>query len=899
VRNNGRRTLKRELQRFPLRSPCCLRLKGNPPTPHVVAYGKSHVIADESWISAGLRPGFPPKCATMAAMVASANVSPSRIPLGYQLRLGSQGLPFDEMITPEGGIRGQWREILGFYERLGPAEIGRRWNQARKILHDNGVAYNVQTQGLLRSWELNPIPLRLAGDDWQFLSRAIRQRARLLNAVLEDIYGPQKLLADKLIPAPLVYGHSGYLRPCHGIPVRRNARLAIYAADLARSPDGNWWVISDRTQSPSGMGYTLENRLVLSRVFPEIFREARIARLGGFFTAFGESLAALSPRPGTEPTMVLLTPGPLNETYFEQAYLARHLGCPLVQGQDLTVRDGRVFIKTLEGLRQVDVIIRRVDDDFCDPLELRDDSLLGVPGLMAAVRAGTVVLANALGSGVVQSAGLQAFLPGLSRAVLNEDLLMPSVATWWCGDTPARNYTLNNLHGLLLKDAFEYNGTRPPAGLSRPKLRDAIQARPSYFASQENVLLSQCPDFVEGRLEARSVLLRVFAVRQGDDYVVLPGGMTRVAEEESSFNILLQQSGGSKDTWVDLDEEPAQPPATALPSELRRSHLELTSRVADNLFWLGRYAERADFTARMARCTLENFAEESGWVEQNDVMPMLRTLGHFDQFVEPAENEPLDRALARQMADPQRGGSLAALLRSLQGLAAAARDQISNDTWRLLNLLGESGGEAGLSPNETALRLNEVILALSAFQGLLGENMPHGHAWRFLDLGRRLERGLYLSSLVRETLEDRQEAPIGRHELLLETLDALVTYRQKHATLRAAAVLDLVLCDESNPRSLASQFAAGLDHLRALPREADGNFKLPEERRLLAVLSELRLLDPSEPSDENREALPEILNRAEKALTECSELVTLRFFTHLRTSSVGRDTARSELPASL
>jgi uncharacterized circularly permuted ATP-grasp superfamily protein/uncharacterized alpha-E superfamily protein len=799
----------------------------------------------------------------MAATAGSAIASPARIPLGYQLRLGTQGLPYDEMLAPEGGQRAHWRDISAFFERLGPAEIGRRWNQARKILHDNGVAYNVQTQGLLRSWELNPMPLRLAEDDWQFLARAIRQRARLLNAILEDVYGPKKLLANKLLPPALVYGHAGYLRPCHGIAVPRQARLTIYAADLARSPDGSWWVISDRTQSPSGMGYTLENRLVLSRVFPEIFREARIARLGGFFTALGESLAALSPRPGTEPTIVLLTPGPLNETYFEQAYLARHLGCPLVQGQDLTVREGRVFIKTLEGLRQVDVILRRVDEDFCDPLELRDDSLLGVPGLLSAVRAGTVALANALGSGVVQSAGLQAFLPSLSRAVFDEDLLMPSVATWWCGDTPARSYTLNNLHGLLLKDAFEYNGTRPAAGLSRPKLREVILSRPPYFAAQENVLLSQCPDFVEGRLEARSVLLRVFAVRQGDDYVVLPGGMTRVAEEESSFSILLQQSGGSKDTWVEIDEEPVEAQAPIAPSELRRSHLDLTSRVADNLFWLGRYAERADFTARIARCTLENFAEESGWVEQNDVMPMLRTLGHFGQYTEPSGAETVDRALTRQMADPLRGSSLAALLKSLQGLAAAVRDQISNDTWRILNLLGESGGEAGLSSNETALGLNKVILALSAFHGLLGESMPHGHAWRFLDLGRRLERGLYLSCLVRETLKDREDTPIGRHELLLETLDALVTYRQKHTSLRASAVLDLVLCDESNPRSLASQFAAGLDHLRALPCDAEGHFKLPEERRLLAALSELRLLELSEPSGGNRDTLLGVLDRAE------------------------------------
>ncbi len=835
----------------------------------------------------------------MAATVASAELPPPLTPLGYQLRLGSQGLPFDEMIPKEGGIREHWRGVSAYFERLGPAEIGRRWNQARKILHDNGVAYNVQTQGLLRAWELNPVPLRLAGDDWTFLARAVKQRARLLNHVLEDVYGPQKLLTEKLLPPSLVYGNSAFLRPCHGIPTRTGARLVIYAADLARSPDGSWWVISDRTQAPSGMGYTLENRLVLSRVFPEIFREARIARLGGFFAKFGESLAALSPRPGTEPTVVLLTAGPLNETYFEQAYLARHLGCTLVQGQDLTVREGRVYIKTLEGLRQVDVILRRVDEDFCDPLELRDDSLLGVSGLLAAVRAGNVAVANALGSGVVQSAALHAFLPHLSRKILGEDLLMPSVATWWCGQATARNYALSNMHGLVIKDAFDYHGARPPEGLSRAKLREAVQARPQYFAAQENVLLSQCPDFVEGRLEARSVLLRVFAVRNGDDYDVLPGGLTRVAAEESSFSILLQQSGGSKDTWVDLDDErPEGVTPNAAASELRRGHLDLTSRVADNLFWLGRYAERSDFTARMVRCTLENFAEESGWVEQNDLLPMLQTLRYFDQFSGPGKQESVDQALARQMADPNRAGSLTSLLKSLQGLATTVRDQLSHDTWRILHQLGDSQrGDSELSSNETALGLNNVILALSAFQGLLSENMPHGHSWRFLDLGRRIERGLYLSCLVRKLLQEKTR--IGRLELLLETLDTLVTYRQKHTSLSVSAVLDLVLCDETNPRSLASQFAAGMDHLRFLPRETDGRFKLPEERGLLSVLSELRLLDPADAEGENRTGIVALLDRAEKALTDCSELITLRFFTHLRTSSVGRDTASPELPASL
>ncbi|HEY5704515.1 MAG TPA: circularly permuted type 2 ATP-grasp protein [Terrimicrobiaceae bacterium] len=817
--------------------------------------------------------------------------------LGYQLRPGSRGMPFDEMVGPDGDVRPHWRDVAGFFARLGPEEIARRWNQARKILHDNGAAYNVRSQGVLRPWELNPVPLCLPGAEWQAISRAVRQRARLLNFILEDLYGDQTLLANRLIPAALVLGNAFYLRPCHGHRVKNGVRLAVYGADIARAPNGSWWIVSDRTQAPSGMGYTLENRMVLSRVFPTIFRETRIARLGSFFDGFRTALAALSPGPALEPNVVLLTPGPLSETYFEQAYLARHLGCPLVQGQDLVAREGRVFIKTLEGLRQVDVILRRVDEDYCDPLELRDDSLLGVPGLLSAVRGGTVTLANALGSGLVQCAALNAFLPGLCRKLFDEELLIPSVATWWCGEEAALRYVMDNLHGLVLKDAFDYPGSRPNLKLPTEHLRSVILARPAYFAAQEFVRLSQCPDFADGRLDARSIVLRVFAVRIGDDYELMPGGLTCVAEEESSDGALMLQAGGSKDTWVDIENAPSAHAGAAFAIELQRTHLDLTSRVADNLFWLGRYTERAEFTSRIVRCALENYSEEPGWVEQADVLPLLDTLKHFSQFFGPRSGEQIDYSLCRQMADRSCSGSLVSLLLNLRGLAAAARDQISNDTWRILNILSQDiAFPENLSASEAALHLNNVILALSAFQGLFNEIMPHGHAWRFVDLGRRIERGIYLARLVAEILHEEPEPRLGPYELLLETLDALVTYRQKHASLRAASVLDLVLCDESNPRSLAAQLASSMKHLKSLPRESTDSYKLPEERRLLRALSDIRLLDVSEATaPSGRAEALRTLGLIENLFAECSELITLRFFTHLRTSSLGRDSATTEL----
>lgn len=821
--------------------------------------------------------------------------------LGYQLRLGAHGAPYDEMLRPDGALRPHWREVCTFLERLGPEEIGRRWTQARRILHDNGAAYHYYSgsANALRAWELNPVPLRVPKDEWLTIEKAVRQRGRLLNHLLNDLYGPRELLKSGLIPPAIVLGNSSYLRPCVGAPVPKDARLAFYAVDLARAPDGKWWVVSDRTQSPSGIGYALENRVVVSRVYPEIFRTARIARLGWFFAKLKEAFAALSPRAGVEPEIVLLTPGRFNEVYFEHAYLSRQLGFPLVEGQDLTVRDGRVYIKTLQGLQQVDVIVRRVDEEYCDPLELRDDSLLGVPGLLDAVRAGTVAVANALGSGVLQCPALGAFLPALCKEICGEELLLPSLATWWCGDKAAREYVLKNLHGLVVKDAFYYPGEHV-AERSQGKLAAAMESRPEFYAAQEYVRLSQSPDFCDGRLEPRSVILRVFAVRCGDDYEVMPGGLTRVAEDESSYDILLQQAGGSKDTWVDIeDREEGEEPA-GVRKEAFHVRSSLTSRTADNLFWLGRYAARSEFTARMVRGALENLSDEDGRADFADYVPLLETLRYFGQFHPTVDMgdalEKLGVIIVRQMHDLNNPNSLKSTIQRLREIATTVRDQVTNDTWRVVNQLsGVLGGDGDISVNEAALRLNQVILHLSACNGVLGENMARDFGWRFVDLGRRIERSIYSARLVAESLAAAAPGP-GRFQVLLDVFDAVITYRQRYAALRPETAMEMLLCDESNPRSLASQLVSVLDDLVHLPREGTGaGYKLPEERLVLRQLSDVRLLEFNGASMESA-PLREALAGVERSMEKLSEFVTVRFFTHLRTSSVGRDMVSDALP---
>jgi uncharacterized circularly permuted ATP-grasp superfamily protein/uncharacterized alpha-E superfamily protein len=814
---------------------------------------------------------------------------------------------YNELLDTQGQFRPHWEKVLPYLRPEGLDSLNDYWRQAERMLRDNGVAYHVYNdpKGMLRPWMLDAIPLCISAKEWQHIERSIIQRAHLLNALLGDFYGPQKILQEGLLPSSLVLAHPHYLRPCHGLAVPKNIRLHLYAVDLARSPDGTWWVLGDRTQAPSGSGYALENRIVMSRVLPESFHDGRIERLASFFRSTQTMLSSLSPRTDHAPRTVILTPGPYNETYFEHAYLARYLGYSLVEGSDLIVRDQKVYLKTLGGLRQVDVILRRVDDSYCDPLELRGDSLLGIPGLVEAVRSGHVTVANSLGSSLVETPALSGFLPGLCRHILGEELHMPSVATWWCGEKPARTYVSENLDRLVLRPTFPGPNSLPIFGdrlssQQKTELLAQIEARPRAYVAQEQVRLSEAPAFLGNRLESRSILMRVFvsADAQGN-YVVMPGGLTRVANSETSHTVSMQQGGGSKDTWVEAATYREY--VSLLPQQssvaLRRGTYDLPSRVADNLFWLGRYAERSESTARLYRGMINRLTLEHERHEMEAILPVLQTLASFDQLsLVPDVTMPrelVEHTLAHDLFDPQRPGSLLAIVQRLHGIAATVRDRISTDTWRILNQLKENlereseGGEPQLA--DQLLILNDVILSLSAFNGMTGENMTQSVGWRFLQLGRKLERSLYSARLVMESLPSGAESLSSRLELLLEIFDCVITYRQKYFSLQQNAVLDLVLTDEDNPRSLASQIRYVAKCLEELPRDPGNTLPYAEEKLVLRALSQLQLLDfTGEESPSGSTVLGQHLVQVENALNECSNLIALRYFSHLRPSSAGQ-----------
>ncbi len=810
---------------------------------------------------------------------------------------------WDEALLPSGMPRRHWRGLAASLGRMGFRQFTRSWQTGQQLIQANGVTYNVggDPAGKERPWPMDPIPLVIDTPEWDRIEKAVRQRAMLLNRMLHDLYGEQRLVKERHLPAALVYANPHFQRSCYGLSPAGGAPLQTYAVDLARSPDGQWWALGDRTQAPSGIGYALENRLVSARILPNVFNQCRVRPLTSFFDTKRNALLSMAPSRRESPRVVLLTPGPHNETYFEHSFLAGHWGFPLVEGADLTVRDSRVFLKTLSGLEPVDVILRRMDDSFCDPLELRGDSLLGVPGLMQAVRNGTVAIDNAIGSGVLETPGLMAFLPGLCRHLLGEELLLPSVATWWCGQPAPRRYVFDHLDQLVIKPAFRQYGLHPefPAQMdkaSRDALVRRIEAQPELFVAQELVAHSTVPVRTDKGLAARHSGLRVFAARDGQDYTVMPGGLTRVAGETSPV-VAMQLGAGSKDTWV-FEGEAGPAPAPRLAPPVRPGRTSLPSRVADNLFWLGRYAERVDSGVRLVRALLPALSGEEDFGRAANLETVVRLLTGLRYLPESAPALPLgqqrwhlQRLLSDLVYDAARMSGLGWNLRQMRRSAWNLKERLSSDTWRVLQQL-----EADLSKTPPAnpdhrltaqiSLLDGVIVTLAAFNGLVMENMTRGHGFRFLDIGRRLERALQMTDLLRAGIVQAPPQNEGNLQLLIHVADSTITYRSRHLTiLRADLVLDLLLCDETNPRSVGMQLAALQDHIDALPEHAEIGRHSIEQRLALKSLTAVRLADVdtlTRPSSGT--ALGDLLAGLKTDLFDLSEALTAQYLSHLQTA---------------
>ena len=757
------------------------------------------------------------------------------------------GTPLPEaasnLIADYAGITRAWGQFFSDIATDGQGALGQRAASLARQMRDNGVTYNVYADegGPQRPWSLDLFPLIVSADSWQHIETGVIQRMRVLEGVMADAYGAQKLLELGLLPPALVQGHPGYLRAMHGVKPVGGTHLHIAAFDMARGPDGNWWVVSQRTQAPSGLGYLLENRLAVSHLFPQAFEGLQVQRLAGTYRALMDGMKQASPA-GQEAHIALLTPGPYNETYFEHAYLARYLGITLVEGSDLTVRDQRLFLKTLRGLVPVHGLLKRLDDQYLDPLELRADSALGVPGLLQVIRAGHVMVANAPGSAFLESPALLGFLPALCRHVLSEELQLPSLPTWWCGERSAMDEVLPHLSECAIKPTYPgspHHGnfdavlgrTLSPAALDEWATR--IHSQSDDHTIQAYMPLSQMPTWQAPEdaagvdagptrpdtLVPKSVMLRVFAVSDGQQsWRVLPGGLARVAGASTDI-ASMQHGGSSADVWVltqgSVDTTTLlRPPLTA--SALSQRKRLVTSRAAENLFWLGRYTERAENSVRLARLTLECLHGE----DQNCVA-LLDWLGRMavsNTLVLPSVPSPtqarreFERALLTSLGSTDQATSVGYNLRAVRLAGSAVRERLSQEHWNVMQrteaVFAERCAHNAQHSDYAWLEAQDTLRAtsdrLAAITGAQTDRMTRDDGWRLLSLGRHIERLRFLSTALLLGFESRAVHEDGGFEAMINLFDSEITFHAQYQQSRdLAALIDLLVLDRDNPRALA------------------------------------------------------------------------------------------------
>ena len=791
---------------------------------------------------------------------------------------------YDEMFAAPGVPRPHWQALYTSLNATSPRELNARISAAERHMRDSGVTYNVydDPEGLDRQWEMDMLPMLISPEEWRGLEAGIAQRARLFNAILADFYGPQTLLKDGLVPASLVLGHSGFLRNAHGMKLPGNIHLHLYAADLTRSPDGQWWVIADRTQAPSGAGYALENRLIVSQVFPELFRSQNVRHLAQYFATMRDALMYYAPRGDGPPFAVVLTPGPYNETYFEHALLARYLGFRLVEGGDLIVADNKVWLKTIEGQRRVHMILRRQDDSFCDPLELRAESTLGSAGLMECARLGTVLVANPPGSGVLEGGALLGYLPRLCEHLLGEALLLPSIATWWCGEPVALQSALKQHEKLVFKPADPGFSFEPVFGrnLSPQRLAELHQKlarHPERFVAQELVEVSQAPVLSgrsQHRFQPRGIALRVHAsIAPSGGYQVMPGGLTRVSAEADSRIVSMQRGGSSKDTWV-MADGPLDTQFTLLRSTLRSADLvaangAIASRVAENEFWFGRTCERCEGVARLLRVALNAVLQETEDGINSPVFAMAASWGLLD------EDKVSDQYLltAATMEDEPRG--LAANLRQLNQIAYQLRDRLSLDHWRAITqLVRDPAFNQQVTLSQCINWLDKTIVGMTTLSGFALDSMTRDTGFRFLSIGRRLERLCFLTRAIAVACDEGRESGLT---WLLELCDSVLTYRSRYmAQPEWLPVMDLLIRDPANPRSVMFQVNGIHDYLARMEQRHG-----PCGRELL--MPDIELLKSLDLDTEYQPDSPRLMQAVNNLHNSCyalSNRLTLQFFNH-------------------
>ena len=719
----------------------------------------------------------------------------------------------DELVAADGRIRTVWGDLIRSLSEMTPEELSARMARGDQHLRDSGVFYRHYgpQDTSERDWPLSHMPLLIDEDEWNAIGAGLVQRADLLERILADLYGPNELVRDGYLPAPLIADNREWLRPLVGVTPRSGHFLHFVAFDIGRGPGGNWWVLGDRTQAPSGAGFALENRIATSRIYSDIYGRTNVERLAGFFRDFRDTLLGL--REDDASRVGILTPGLLNDTYFEHAYIARYLGFMLLEGEDLTVHNGKLMVRTVAGLSPISVLWRRLDAQWADPLELNEASRLGTPGLLGTIRNGSITMINALGSGVLETRAFLAFVPRICEALTGEPLKLPNIATWWCGQQAEREHVKANATRMTIGDAyttrlpFELDDISAVGGVFTSEMRETVDGwidqEAGNLVGQETVTLSTAPAFVDGGLAPRPMSLRVFLARTAEGWRVMPGGFARIGRSGDTPQLAMQRGGSVADVWVvrkspvDKDTMLAQPVAPFV----RNQPGILPSRAADNLFWLGRYVERAETMIRLMR-------------------------GYHVRLAETAfPDTPLLKDLAEYMistgVDPEDGleEGIQTAIASATTSAGHVRDRFSVDGWLALSDIDRTIDRMAVTAmpgDDTARAMGILLRKLSGFSGLVHENMYRFTGWRFLSIGRSLERAIAMTYLLARYADI--EAPEGGFDLAIEVGDSAMSHRRRYAVAtNRETVIDLLALDPLNPRSIVHQLDKMREHFSYLP----------------------------------------------------------------------------------
>ena len=821
----------------------------------------------------------------------------------------------DELYLPQRGLKPYWKKLFNGFEKLGASGLMARQKDIDWLLSENGVTYNVYNdpKGMHRPWNLNLIPFLLHEKEWQTVEAGLKQRAELLNLVMKDVYGDRNLIKNGIIPHEVIYGHRGFLRQCAGITYNTDKHLSMYAADLSRGTDGRLWVVNDRTEAPSGMGYALENRSTASRILPEMYSRMYVKRISGFFYELNQLLVDASPGKKENPNIVILTPGSHNETYFEHAYLASFLGYPLVQGNDLVVRDGFLWMKSLQGLKQVDVVLRRVDDVYADPLELREDSQLGVAGLLDVVRRKNVSVINPVSSGVLENPGLMPFMQAIAKYFLNEQLILPQIASWWCGQEREKNYVLQNLSQLVVKRIDRTNRESIHFGefmstLQLENLRNEIQLRPYRFVAQEKINFSTAPNLVKDTIEPRNLVTRAFCIASGENYSVMPGGLVRVAPDRKTIRVSNQRGGTSKDLWI-LEDTPIKDDYSRVWQKRSNASMsglnDLPSLTAENLYWAGRYVGRTLVNARFIRMVMQQMALMQNREEAPDAVKLqvlFKAVTHltdtYPGFVDKtkkgrrAMENPYEEMLS-VILDKERTGSLAHTIEMFSNAYYSIRNLWSSDMWRVfenIQKLWYSFAEGqDRSINRILKVLNQLITRLIAFMGLIEESIMVQQGLLLYFIGLQLEQSMLTITKCRSllTIKYDEQVEYDLLEYLLKSHESLNIYRYSYRSyIRLEHVLDLVMLDLEYPRSLTFMLNRLEKDIARLPRSKNNNHVSAYQKYVFDAFSKLRLAESSTLSgtttdtDVVREELDSLLAKLSDLLYKTSQSITSTYFNH-------------------